>query len=152
MSSTVRAYCQARVLVSKAIRNNALPLLDGSVPCADCSGPASVWDHRDYLKPLEVVAVCQRCNIKRGKGINRDVLVVSNRVRIGPRKVHITKSAPRYKRIQLKLYELGITNEDIAREAGVTTACIGRLIRGRFKSARLSAIVNEKLGTAGAIR
>src|SRR5688572_22298126 len=34
--------------------------------CVDCGAPANGYDHRDYLKPLEVEAVCRSCNSKRG--------------------------------------------------------------------------------------
>lgn len=33
--------------------------------CADCGKQARDWDHRDYTKPLEVVAVCHSCNVRR---------------------------------------------------------------------------------------
>lgn len=33
--------------------------------CVDCGAPAKVYDHRDYTKPLEVVPLCVRCNVKR---------------------------------------------------------------------------------------
>lgn len=34
--------------------------------CMDCQAPASVWDHRDYSRPLDVDAVCWSCNNRRG--------------------------------------------------------------------------------------
>ena len=34
--------------------------------CVDCGCKASVYDHRDYSKPLDVEPVCRRCNILRG--------------------------------------------------------------------------------------
>lgn len=38
--------------------------------CMDCKRrQAQCYDHRDYSKPLEVDAVCCRCNSIRGKGI-----------------------------------------------------------------------------------
>lgn len=64
---------RAHALVAKAIREGSLPKLDGSVKCADCGGIATDYDHRDYDKPLEVVAVCKSCNCKRGRGKNSKV-------------------------------------------------------------------------------
>jgi hypothetical protein len=34
--------------------------------CVDCGEPASMYDHRDYSKPLEVSPVCRSCNWERG--------------------------------------------------------------------------------------
>lgn len=36
--------------------------------CVDCGRDAQCYDHRDYSKPLDVVPVCLRCNLCRGKG------------------------------------------------------------------------------------
>src|ERR1043166_7083925 len=33
--------------------------------CADCGVQARVYDHRDYRKPLTVVALCVSCNARR---------------------------------------------------------------------------------------
>lgn len=43
-----------------------------TLKCLDCGRPAEVYDHRDYLKPLEVDPVCKACNWKRGPALNRD--------------------------------------------------------------------------------
>ena len=53
--------------VQAAIQRGDLPRLDGSVPCIDCGRAAQEYDHRDYDKPLDVAAVCHRCNVRRGK-------------------------------------------------------------------------------------
>jgi hypothetical protein len=37
--------------------------------CADCGEAAFCYDHRDYRYPLEVTAVCQTCNNRRGPGL-----------------------------------------------------------------------------------
>lgn len=37
--------------------------------CVDCGGQASLYEHRDYNKPLEVVPACRSCNGKRGYAI-----------------------------------------------------------------------------------
>ncbi len=43
-------------------------LFTGKQKCVDCGGSASVWDHRDYRKPLDVSPVCDSCNHVRGQG------------------------------------------------------------------------------------
>ena len=52
-------------LVATAKRHGKLPRAD-SLPCADCGGKARDYDHRDYMKPLDVQAVCHGCNVRRG--------------------------------------------------------------------------------------
>lgn len=37
--------------------------------CVDCGLSATCYDHRDYNKPLDVVPVCQGCNVRRGPGL-----------------------------------------------------------------------------------
>ena len=37
-----------------------------TVRCIDCGKRASMYDHRDYTKPLEVEPVCRGCNKNRG--------------------------------------------------------------------------------------
>ena len=39
--------------------------------CTDSGGKATEYDHRDYNKPLQVAAVCRRCNRQRGHAIPR---------------------------------------------------------------------------------
>ena len=55
--------------VSKAVRLGVLPPVK-SLVCVDCSKPAQCYDHRDYNKPLDVVPVCRKCNIRRGSAIS----------------------------------------------------------------------------------
>lgn len=38
--------------------------------CVDCGRPAECYDHRDYLRPLDVEPVCYSCNRRRGPGLN----------------------------------------------------------------------------------
>src|SRR3977135_3701874 len=53
--------------VQKAIQaGDLLELPNPQVGCVDCGAPATVYDHRDYERPLEVQAVCQSCNLRRG--------------------------------------------------------------------------------------
>lgn len=55
----------AHAEVARAVARGLLPRPNTMV-CADCGDPAEVYDHRDYAKPLEVEAVCQLCNQRRG--------------------------------------------------------------------------------------
>lgn len=66
----VRGAIIAQSEVAKAIKRGDLRSPKTCV-CADCGVPARDYDHRDYNKPLNVVAVCRRCNIKRGAAIPR---------------------------------------------------------------------------------
>jgi hypothetical protein len=60
----------AMAAVARAVRRGALKSLrDGATPCVDCAGPATMYDHRDYRKPLLVVPVCRGCNQRRGYGL-----------------------------------------------------------------------------------
>ena|SRR5688572_3284758 len=34
--------------------------------CADCGDKATMYEHRDYTKPLDVEPVCRSCNTARG--------------------------------------------------------------------------------------
>lgn len=34
--------------------------------CADCGEQARDWEHRDYLRPLDVQPTCKSCNLRRG--------------------------------------------------------------------------------------
>jgi hypothetical protein len=35
-------------------------------PCVDCGKKSTCHDHRNYFRPLDVVPVCHRCNLRRG--------------------------------------------------------------------------------------
>ncbi len=59
-----RAVC----IVNTAIKGGMLASPKGQA-CTDCGGAATVYDHRDYNKPLEVAPVCRSCNAHRGKAI-----------------------------------------------------------------------------------
>ena len=56
------------------------------------------------------------------------------------------------KEIQTALKEKGISQASIAREAGVRPATFSQFLRRKFASKKLSQILDEKLGTSGAIR
>ena len=76
-----RRMGQAHVAVGKAVQAGLLPKLDGSIPCVDCGAPAVNYDHRDYLRPLDVHPVCRSCNWRRGRGLNWDAPVPVSRRR-----------------------------------------------------------------------
>lgn len=57
---------KAMAMVASAKRHGILPRLDGSIACVDCGGPACVYEHRDYSRPLDVEPVCATCNSYRG--------------------------------------------------------------------------------------
>ena len=60
----------AHARVAIAVRQGQLARLDGTIQCTDCEKPATQYDHRDYLKPLEVYPVCRGCNRRRGTAAN----------------------------------------------------------------------------------
>lgn len=68
MESRHRISGLAHGLVSKAIRSGWLRP-PREFRCVDCARPAEQYDHRDYGKPLQVVAVCWSCNIMRGPAL-----------------------------------------------------------------------------------
>lgn len=58
---------RAASAVAKAKRDGViLDLRKHKVKCVDCGERALQYDHRDYLKPLDVDPVCVRCNKLRG--------------------------------------------------------------------------------------
>ena len=60
-------------IVALAVNSGILPKLDGSINCVDCGKIATDYEHRDYMKPLEVDPVCRKCNIRRGRALNHDL-------------------------------------------------------------------------------
>lgn len=64
---------KAQNAVTTAVQQQRLPRIK-TLTCVDCGRQAQHYDHRDYLKPLEVEPVCASCNIRRGQGLNRDRL------------------------------------------------------------------------------
>lgn len=57
---------EARAIVNREVRAGRLAP-PTAFACADCGKPAKHYDHRDYGKPLQVVAVCHSCNLRRGQ-------------------------------------------------------------------------------------
>lgn len=56
------------------------------------------------------------------------------------------------KELQAALKERGISQASIAREAGVTPSTVSLFLRRKFRSKRLSDLLDQKLGTTGALR
>ena len=63
------ARAKAAHLVAKQVKSGKLVRAKECV-CVDCGKQAAHYDHREYLKPLDVVPVCIPCNIKRGPAID----------------------------------------------------------------------------------
>jgi hypothetical protein len=62
-----RARRRAASAVNMAVQAGALaPLSGGEAQCVDCGRVATIYEHRDYRKLLQVVPVCRGCNQKRG--------------------------------------------------------------------------------------
>ena len=63
---------RAYILVANAIKNGSLADLKKQyIKCSDCDNRATVYDHRDYTKPLMVDPVCKSCNWHRGADITK---------------------------------------------------------------------------------
>lgn len=62
----VRFQARAIAAVRRAVQRGKLQPAR-SFSCADCSKPATEYDHRDYTRPLDVSPVCHGCNIRRGR-------------------------------------------------------------------------------------
>ena len=63
-------------IVSYAIKHGILPKIDEKTKCVDCGKQAAIYEHRDYMKPLDVEPVCHKCNSKRGtsKGYKGNII------------------------------------------------------------------------------
>lgn len=62
-------YHRLQQRASRAVNYQMAKLPRVSCPCMDCGEDAVVYDHRDYLQPLDVQPVCQRCNYLRGVAV-----------------------------------------------------------------------------------
>lgn len=58
---------KAHCAVANAIKRGDLPSAK-LCKCVDCGNPATMYEHRDYSKPLDVEPVCWRCNSRRWVG------------------------------------------------------------------------------------
>lgn len=66
----LKGQIQAKGQVSQAIKKGKIPCLKVNViKCAYCPAKATVYEHRDYNKPLDVQPVCARCNVALGEAI-----------------------------------------------------------------------------------
>lgn len=74
MYRVISARENAGLLVRNAVFRGILPVVR-TLRCVDCGMPATDYDHRDYLKPLDVDPVCKKCNKKRGTGENAALIV-----------------------------------------------------------------------------
>jgi hypothetical protein len=63
-----KLVARAHWLVHQAVLRGELPP-PVTLACVDCGRQAAEYDHRDYEQPLVVVAVCRRCNRRRGFGL-----------------------------------------------------------------------------------
>ena len=57
---------RAWIAVIKAIRSGKIPR-PSELKCADCRTAGRDYHHEDYMKPLDVVALCRRCHNIRHK-------------------------------------------------------------------------------------
>ena len=73
-------YCPHCRFVAKMLQSSALGKVRHAVKsgklapvrslkCVDCSAPATLYEHRSYDRPLDVVPVCYRCNRRRGPAV-----------------------------------------------------------------------------------
>ena len=69
--SNVTPQQACATIVTLAVKAGILPKQRSQL-CVDCGDMARSYDHRDYMKPLEVEPVCVSCNNKRGPALNRD--------------------------------------------------------------------------------
>lgn len=56
-----------RKVCSAIVRGELKPIKELS--CVDCGAQATIYEHRDYTKPLDVEPVCHKCNSARGPGL-----------------------------------------------------------------------------------
>lgn len=50
-----------------ALKTGKVQPLAPDAKCVDCGARATMQDHRNYYKPLEVEPVCRKCNSSRGQ-------------------------------------------------------------------------------------
>ena len=61
----VKLQGRAAYRVNQAVRKGELPRPE-TLRCVDCGKRATIYEHRDYGKPLDVVPACMGCNCQRG--------------------------------------------------------------------------------------
>ena len=63
--SEVRYFARARWSAAKSA--GLVPKIEGQF-CVDCGADAVDYDHRNYVRYMDVDAVCRSCHVKRGPG------------------------------------------------------------------------------------
>jgi len=56
----------ANAVQRAVLKGDLTDLKSTYVKCSDCVARATVYNHKDYNKPLEAEPVCGDCNIRRG--------------------------------------------------------------------------------------
>jgi hypothetical protein len=97
--------------VAAAIRRGELiDLASADIPCVDCGGKATVYDHRDYAYPLDVEPVCRSCNSKRGSALNSH---------LGSGIINFRLSTRMLQRIEWAAASEGVSVSEFVRRAGL---------------------------------
>ena len=99
-----------------AVLAGILPTLDGSIQCSDCDEPATEYDHRDYMKPLDVAPVCRSCNCVRGSALNHTKPTTGNEV--FDKKIKLERRLQTQKEI-IKAYGEGGDKAKLTREDAI---------------------------------
>lgn len=68
--AVTKARQQATRVLLAAIKAGQIPSARG-LPCHFCGGEATDYEHRSYLRPLDVKPACRSCNLMRGPAIWR---------------------------------------------------------------------------------
>ena len=93
---------RARSQVQYAVKTGKLVSLKKVyVKCIDCGARATDYDHRDYLKPLDVDPVCRKCNRRRGNAIQGKTGILADN--------NISSAGYRWSGIQNDSTEQGLT-------------------------------------------
>lgn len=71
-------------------RGLLLPLPHEHVYCVDCGSLAECYDHRDYDRPLDVRAVCFKCNHRRKSASHAPAFDEPERIEGGDRMEDVT--------------------------------------------------------------
>lgn len=68
--------------VKRSVRAGSLPPVR-TLQCVDCGAQARDYEHRDYDRPLDVVATCRSCNLKRKGAAQVSPAFKEEAVRVG---------------------------------------------------------------------
>ena len=75
-SEVQKARQTANKALLGAIKAGAIPKAD-TLTCDFCGQPARDYEHRSYLRPLDVKPACRSCNLMRGPAIWRPCIDVA---------------------------------------------------------------------------